>query len=193
MYLAGVGQTEVVRANQIEMYAKKVRERGFYLEAVDAELFCRYAEKKLTVAVHESSEPMIVRPALAYWSTIVSEDGEAQVLPDVQRSDQDTICLISCNAQYDGGAGMRNHWMPAFFKEQLCEEQYHILTVERPRKIFHKYQAAKTQARILKQQHAEGLFDSDVAEMMKLAEIEDSENEALTLRGDVILIISYIF
>eukprot|EP00435_Cladocopium_sp_Y103_P058102 s1370_g20.t1 len=115
-------------AEQIDKYAESIRKPGTYLEVIDAELFSQQSGKMLVVGVDEHNSPIEVKRSSAFWYTLVAGQEDGMSFPDVDRSDPNTWCIISCNARYDSSAPQRNHWIPAVFREQVTPEVYDSLT-----------------------------------------------------------------
>lgn len=70
-----LGQQASSVASKIEEYAKKVQDDGFWLEMVDAEVFCREASKVLAVAVDQPDGRMVFKRSVEFWSVLQQEEG----------------------------------------------------------------------------------------------------------------------
>ena len=111
------------------MYAEKVAQPGQWLEAVDGAVLGDCYGVKLHIiadscsSIEVQSWEVMARNALRL--------DEAIQAPAVSRTEKRNILLISCNAVYDP-AGARNHWIPAWFQEQLTPEAWFHLAMEKP-------------------------------------------------------------
>ena len=131
---AGPGQRI---SDKIDKYCERVQKTGTFLEVIDAEIFCRQAGKMLAIGVDTHNSVLEVKPSTAFWYTLMAGQEDGVPFPEVDRSDPNTWCLISCHAKYDSSAVQRNHWIPAVFKEQVPPEVYTELTVSKC-KIFNE-------------------------------------------------------
>lgn len=109
-----------------EAYAEKIGKPGVWLDLFDALLLARGHEKQLvsvTDILRGQVEPVDVETFLHdMCNTLCSAK-------PVDRSNKEMNLLVSCNARYDPG-GLKNHYVPAFFPEQVDSEGWFYLTME---------------------------------------------------------------
>lgn len=123
------GGPERITTELIQKYAKSVKSPGFYMEVADAELFVQRAGGTLAVAVDNAYEPLTIQHSLAQWSEALKEQGFPCLdIQDIDPSDPHCWLILSVNASYDP-RGRKNHWMPAFFKQQVTDSEYFDMTV----------------------------------------------------------------
>ena len=106
---------------------------SFWLELADGFLFAMKQGKKLALVMDVPNEDTPMRPMVDAMKDLLDDEftGLLDALrPEdfaVRPSESDSWILISCNAQYDRKSA-RNHWCPAFFKEQVPEDVWVSLT-----------------------------------------------------------------
>ena len=135
-------------ASLISEYASLVLRPGFYLEAVDAEIFVHNTGGRLVIGVDNADMPMSLKDS-ADLSAHLSEDQEKEELP-INRNDPLTWVLVSCNANYAPN-GMKNHWVPGFFKEQIRPDEWNRLTVTEIQPLVEEYKENKIKLKKLQE------------------------------------------
>ena len=128
-FLAGC-QADPVIEKRIDAYMEKIVQPGFYLESVDAAVFLDTDKKSLCIAVDEGAGPLRVIKFRNFCKELLSTN-QGQVAPadgGLDRSLPSNCCLVACNAIFDP-SGPQNHWVPAFFKEQMSNEEFWDITV----------------------------------------------------------------
>ena len=113
---------------QIEEYASQVRKDGGWLDVADAQLLTEYYGKSLALLCDLENDFMPVTAARVLASRLPAGFHFEDMDP-LDRSCPSQWCLLSCNALYDP-KGRSNHWMPAFFKEQVDKDVWSSLTAE---------------------------------------------------------------
>lgn len=159
----------------MDQYAEIVKQRGVFLEIVDAELFSRMASVYLQVIVDRKDPPMELQHSTQFWSTLVP-GLSAEPDPDVR--DHCSWVIISCSATYDQDAESRNHWCPGWFKCNISADAFFDLTVLR------RSENSKTIRELTKQKRTlDGRLDAmgsratDSVKIQLLSELEDVNSQ----------------
>lgn len=110
----------------IERYAAKVARKGYYLDILDAELFACRCDVRLSIMLH-SKDGLSAGLVSKHLETFLPDDVRIDYGSSDPERKPDDWCLLSCNAVYDP-EGVRNHWVPVFYKDSLSDEHWHALT-----------------------------------------------------------------
>jgi hypothetical protein len=149
-------------------YAEIIKRPSTHLEAVDAEVFCAQNGKSLAIAV-DSPGNLEVKVSVGYWNAVLDAPVD---LPEVDPEDPKLWVLVSCNANFDPHAEVRNHWVPAFYKGQVSDDDFLQLTVEKQRILLAEY----------RQKRDELIELEGIVESMKLdAGDDDPDSENLEI------------
>ena len=170
-------------------YSALVKEQGFWLDVVDADLFVQQSGGTLVFATDDGDKPLDIMRASTQWEAVLysQASGDQQMsLEAVDRSDGNVWCLLSCNARYEPN-GPKNHWMPVCFKEQLQPADWHMMTKESQQTLVQQY---RSQRKLLQQKQA-ALEDMELGitgageegMMMVRTEVADLEEKVTKFLG----------
>ena len=106
-------------------------ETGYHLDVLDGQLAAEKNGKILSVVVDSADGNPIVQTSRDFFAGMLPPGTFQEGCP-IDRFSEDSWCLVSCNAGYKQNE-VRNHWCPAFFREQLSPEILPHLTVKGPR------------------------------------------------------------
>lgn len=159
---------------RIDAYMAKIIQNGSYLESIDAAVYLESEKKKnLCIAVDEGAGPLRVIRFRNFCKEFLETNQGRHVPPDVglDRSLPSNCCLVACNALFEP-TGQQNHWVPAFFKEQMSQEEFWDLTVAGKSDVSVHCRQVKKQIREMeeKKEHAvtqehQVLLDSQISEL----------------------------
>lgn len=168
--LAITGEPDRMRREKVKRYADLIQRPSEYLEVVDAEIYALHMGKMLAVGVDYGPEAIKFSRSASFWIDAIREDDRKIEIPEVDVSSKDTWALISCSADFDTRADVRNHWVPAFFKEQIPEETFFYHTVEQSQRITaqHRELGARLAELQDQKQAAEACSDLDDDERAEL-------------------------
>ena len=128
----GPGHDDIIVC--IEKYAQKVQSDKFFLDLLDAAIYTDKMDKDLSVVV-DHGDRVELSLAVGQLQTLAPDlkvkggtpGSDPCVVTPEDRCTPLTWLLISTNAKYEP-KGVKNHWLPAFFKEQLPPKEYSQLT-----------------------------------------------------------------
>ena len=122
-------------AGEIEAYAKKVKQHGFWLDVQDALLFSEHCNKMVALCVQRGEKlemgnlhTYLSHAFQPYPAARHSVLEKAKVQLDLSSPETWGLIACSCNFSLDPDAEL-NHWVPCFFKSQVSPESYLALTV----------------------------------------------------------------
>ena len=122
---ARAGRPDEVLRKKMDRYVELVQTDGFYLEALDAELFSKVFDKFLCFVVDDPESPPEVKTSTSLWVSLLPEQMTIDEQP-VER--ENSWCLVSTAADYDPENPARNHWCPGFFEEAVGKDDFYALT-----------------------------------------------------------------
>ena len=101
------------------------------MDSLDAYVFLTKSSKNLLVVMYEATDQLTFQSFETFSSNIVGDppaepSAKADASP-ILREDPRNCILVSCNSLLDV-TGLRNHWIPCFFKERLSHEDFVDLT-----------------------------------------------------------------
>ena len=150
---------------RIDAYMAKIIQNGSYLESIDAAVYLESQKKNLCIAVDEGAGPLRVIRFRNFCKEFLETNQGRHVPPDVglDRSLPSNCCLIACNALFER-IGQQNHWVPAFFKEDLTVAGKSDVSVHcrQVKKQIREMEEKKEQA--ASQDH-QALLDSQISEL----------------------------
>ena len=136
----------------IAEYADRVEKDGFFLEVIDAALFAEMHKKDLYMAVDWGTNEVGNADYIwKYLSTMLPRDFESTI-PETNKASKSTWCLLSCNSLHSSDPhAVKNHYVPAYFKEQLSESEFLEFTMLAQSKAREKLSEHKAQLRELEE------------------------------------------
>ena len=84
--------------------------------------------KKLVVVVDDVESNITLCQIEDFAKHLGAECLQLPPPPVLDRRRKDVWAMVSCNALFDP-KGVKNHWVPAFFQQQISEDQWFELTV----------------------------------------------------------------
>ena len=149
--MLAAGQPERIVSSTIEKYAADIRESGFWLEFVDAELFVRNTGGNLLLGIEQNAHsPLTLLTAADQFAHLFPE-GEGPESVEIDPKNPHSWVMVSCNVNYKPD-GVKNHWVPGFFRDQISADDWFDLTVVALSKCVKEYREKKSQLELLKEQ-----------------------------------------
>ena len=132
----------------------------------------------------DARSPLTLLTAADQYSHLLSE-GEGPEPVEINPTDPHAWVIVSCNVNYDPD-GVKNHWLPGFFREQISPDEWFEMTVVGLSNSVKEYREKKSQLEILKEQASilPLAADSLNAQIMQ-TQIHDLEEEVQRYLGFV--------